>query len=78
VAAHVGAAAGVRAPRALRHPGGGFVSVPPAGAIRCRRIHRRAVVPAHPPVVAKADFQLRDRRYGLDELGINFGIGWLF
>jgi hypothetical protein len=29
-------------------------------------------------VVAKADFQLRDRRYGLDELGINFGIGWLF
>ena len=29
-------------------------------------------------VVAKADFQLRDRHYGLDELGINFGIGWLF
>ena len=29
-------------------------------------------------VVAKADFQLRDRRYGLDEMGINFGIGWLF
>ena len=29
-------------------------------------------------VVAKADFQLRDCRYGLDELGINFGIGWLF
>jgi hypothetical protein len=29
-------------------------------------------------VVAKADFQLRDRRYGLDELQINFGIGWLF
>jgi hypothetical protein len=29
-------------------------------------------------VVAKLDFQLRDRRYGLDELAINFGIGWLF
>ena len=29
-------------------------------------------------VVAKADFQLRDRRYGLDEMQINFGLGWLF
>jgi hypothetical protein len=29
-------------------------------------------------VVAKADFQLRDRRYGLDEMQINFGVGWLF
>ena len=29
-------------------------------------------------VVAKADFQLRDRRYGLDELQIDFGMGWLF
>ena len=34
-------------------------------------------LPIH-QVVAKADFQLRDRRYGLDELQINFGIGWLF
>jgi hypothetical protein len=34
-------------------------------------------LPIH-QVVAKADVQLRDRRYGLDELQINFGIGWLF
>jgi hypothetical protein len=34
-------------------------------------------LPIH-QVVAKADFQLRDRRYGLDELQLNFGIGWLF
>jgi hypothetical protein len=29
-------------------------------------------------VVAKADVQLRDRRYGLDELQIDFGLGWMF
>jgi hypothetical protein len=29
-------------------------------------------------VVAKADFQLRDRRFGLDEMLIDLGIGWLF
>jgi hypothetical protein len=29
-------------------------------------------------VVAKADAQLRDRRYGLDELQIDFGLGWMF
>jgi hypothetical protein len=29
-------------------------------------------------LVAKADVQLRDRRYGLDELQINFGLGWMF
>jgi len=31
-----------------------------------------------PQVVGKADVQLRDRRYGLDELLINFGVGWMF
>ena len=31
-----------------------------------------------PQVVAKADLQMRDRRYGLDEMQIDFGIGWLF
>lgn len=29
-------------------------------------------------VVFKADVQLRDRRYGLDELGVNAGLGWMF
>jgi hypothetical protein len=29
-------------------------------------------------VVVKTDFQLRDRRFGLDDLQIDFGIGWLF
>ena len=29
-------------------------------------------------VVGKADVQLRDRRFGLDELLINFGVGWMF
>jgi hypothetical protein len=29
-------------------------------------------------IALKADFQLRDRRYGLDEMQINFGLGWLF
>ena len=29
-------------------------------------------------VVFKSDFQLRDRKFGLDEMQINFGMGWLF
>lgn len=29
-------------------------------------------------VAFKADVQLRDREYGLDELGINAGFGWMF
>jgi hypothetical protein len=29
-------------------------------------------------VVGKADVQLRDRHFGLDELLINFGVGWMF
>ena len=29
-------------------------------------------------LAAKADLQLRDRRFGLDEYQINFGFGWMF
>jgi hypothetical protein len=29
-------------------------------------------------VVFKTDLQLRDRRFGLDEMQIDFGMGWLF
>ena len=29
-------------------------------------------------VAFKADVQLRDRRYGLDELAVNAGLGWMF
>ena len=31
-----------------------------------------------PPLAVKGDVQLRDRRTGFDELGVNAGVGWMF
>jgi hypothetical protein len=68
----------LRPPRVLRHPGPGPHRLPEEPHPRHPRVHLRRLVPPHPAGRVQGDYQLRNRRLGLDERQINFGVGFMY